>query len=79
MATVPGVQWRLREDLSAEVCEAGDTVYVKPLVHLLKDNRVPLLRVKEFLGSFFFFLVSLPGFHIAFERDYCGQVDDCSS
>lgn len=50
IATVPGVKWRIREDLSAEVCEAGDTVYVKPLVHLLKDNRVPLLRVKEFLG-----------------------------
>lgn len=44
------MKWRTREDLVAEVAEVGDTVYVKPLVHVLQHNRVPLVRVQEFLG-----------------------------
>ncbi len=28
----------------------GDTVYVKPMVHVLEHNAVPLRRVREFLG-----------------------------
>ena len=45
-----GTRWRRRDDLLAEVAEVGDTVYVKPLVHLLEHNAVPLVRVKDFLG-----------------------------
>ena len=45
-----GVRWRRRDDLMADVAELGDTVYVKPTVHLLEHNAVSLLRVKNFLG-----------------------------
>ena len=30
--------------------QMGDTVYVKPMVHVLEHNAVPLRRVREFLG-----------------------------
>ena len=46
----PGIKWRQRDDLMAEVAEVGDTVYVKPMVHIVEHNAVPLVRVKEFLG-----------------------------
>jgi peptidyl-tRNA hydrolase len=62
----PDIKWSRREDLVAEVAEVkktgvcvcvltrggqmGDTVYVKPLVHVLAHNAEPLRRVKDFLG-----------------------------
>lgn len=30
--------------------QVGDTVYVKPMVHILEHNKHPLVRVREFLG-----------------------------
>jgi hypothetical protein len=42
-------KWRKREDLCCEVAELGDTVYVRPLVHVMEHNVVPLVRVQQFL------------------------------
>jgi hypothetical protein len=44
------VKWRVRDDLLSQVAEVGDTVYVRPLVHILEHNAIPLVRVQEFLG-----------------------------
>lgn len=50
LARTPAAAWQHRADLLADVAEVGDTVYVRPAVHIVEHNRLPLERVRDFLG-----------------------------